>query len=206
MRTNQHLYDHLILILVILFLFGCQGLDSKLTHFNKENFEILSVQNLWKEAVIVAEDWSSEAYCTHASVNIPLPNSERGVRASAVYNFQTTEDDMVSLTVGCSGVSCKMKETQHTPQYPVSFNEPINYDDFSITSEQAFETGVREGGIKYIYNKDAVAFLILQRDFKDYSGPVVWIVDFIQYKPNNFPEEIRVKIDANTGEVLEIVK
>ena len=193
----------IILIIALLFLSGCGREKAEIKNFDVDDFEIMSAKGYWDEAVRQAENWQEEAYLTHVSIEIPLPNSGMGESAVLGFHFLTSDSDILKLTVACKNNSCSQRETKHNPDFPLQHGKPIQKDDFSLTGEHAFEIGIQEGGINYIYNEDVVASLVLGRDGNDNSGPVIWVVNFIQFRTGDFPEELMVEIDANTGEVLE---
>jgi hypothetical protein len=201
MEIKQRLL--IILIIALLFPSGCGGEKPESKNFNVDNFEILSAKGYWDEAVLQAENWQEEAYLTHVSIDIPLPNANRGVRAAVGFHFLTSDSDTLKLTVSCSGVNCSERETEHDPEFPLQQTKNISKNEFSLTSKEAFEIGVKKGGVEYIYNDNVISSLVLMRDLNDYSGPVIWVVKFLQFRDGDFPEKFRVEIDANTGEVLE---
>jgi len=201
MEIKQRLL--IILIIAFVFLSGCGGEKAEIKYFDVDNFEILSAKGYWDEASGLAVNWQKDAYLTNASVEIPLPNANRGVKAGTLFRFQALGNDTSFLLVNCSKNMCDKKESKRNPEFPVTHSKPITKSDFDISSANAFEIGVREGGIEYIYNENSEAFLILIRDNPDNSGRVIWVVNFIQFRTGDFPEELMVEIDANTGEVLE---
>ena len=201
MEIKQRLLINLIIACI--FLSGCGGEKAEIKNFDVDNFEILSAKGYWDEAIRQAENWQEQAYLTHVSIDIPLPNAKRGVSAAVGFHFLTSDSDILKLTVSCSGVNCSKRETEHDPDFPLQHSKKIGKNEFTLTSQEAFEIGVKEGGVEYIYNDNVVSSLVLMRDFNDYSGPVIWVVKFLQFRTGDFPEKFRVEIDANTGEVME---
>lgn len=163
--------------------------------------DVLSVQANWNRAMNIGRQWDQDAYVSNIKVDIPLPNGNRGVSQSLVFDFQTKTNDLAGLMVACNEHRCKKILIQRDKGSPVIHADPIMIKDVTVDSKEVLRLSLEHGGRNFVYRENSTLVLFLNRRLSEYKGTLVWRVSYSDYTNGN---DLDVYIDANTKEVLKV--
>jgi len=160
----------------------------------------IALEEYWSKAMAMAEDWRPDAYVREVSIDVELPNSPAS-RSFVEFDILSPSVDMVSLSVHCKEGDCESLEFDQNPGYPVLQCSPIELGDASLTSQEALEIGVANGGSQFVYDSNASLSLTLSHISGNQicSDRLTWRVSFFEPVTRG----VRVLLDAKTGEILD---
>ena len=183
----------------ILVMAGCTRIENTaLAPTHSSDLSVPSVKDLWSQALSMAGEWHSDAYVTGVSVYISSWGS-----SETSFSFQSPSDADATFDVTCDTAGCSSSVLQMKPAYPPMMEcIPVALDDFALDSRDAFNIGLQQGGEEYMQASALYILLMLSRPVPYCKGPMTWSVSFIDLTT---AEGIQVRIDAATGEVIEVV-
>ena len=189
--------------LVALLLVGCSLLQGEPTSVDGPSdygLRAIDLEEYWSTAMSNAEDWRPDAYVREISIDVALPNSPAS-SSHVAFIVQSPSEDMVSLSVSCEEGECKSLEVDQNPGYPVLHCSPIDVKDPTITSQEALEVGLQNGGSQFVYDSSTSLSLTLSHISGNQmcSDRLTWRVSFFEPVTRG----VRVLLDATTGEILE---
>jgi len=160
----------------------------------------IALEEYWSEAMAMAEDWRPDAYVREVSIDVELPESPAS-RSFVEFDILSPSEDMVSLSVHCKEGDCESLEFDQNPGYPVLQCSPIELGDPSLTSQEALEIGIANGGRQFVYDSNASLSLTLSHISGNQicSDRLTWMVDFF----DPITRGVQMLMDAKTGEILE---
>jgi len=160
----------------------------------------IALEEYWSKAMAMAEDWRPDAYVREVSIDVELPNSPAS-RSFVEFDILSPSVDMVRLSVHCKEGDCESLEFDQNPGYPVLQCSPIELGDASLTSQEALEIGVANGGSQFVYDSNASLSLTLSHISGNQicSDRLTWRVSFFEPVTRG----VRVLLDAKTGEILD---
>jgi len=160
----------------------------------------IALEEYWSKAMAMAEDWRPDAYVREVSIDVELPESPAS-RSFVEFDILSLSEDMVSLSVHCKEGDCESLEFDQNPGYPVLQCSPIELGDPSLTSQEALEIGIANGGSQFVYDSSASLSLTLSHISGNQicSDRLTWRVSFFEPATRG----VRVLLDAKTGEILE---
>lgn len=135
-------------VLVTLLLAGCSLLNGGPTANDgppSYGLRAIALEEYWSRAQSLAEEWRADAYVKEVSIDVALPNSPASYDHVA-FTFLSPTEDMARLSVSCEEGDCQSLEVTQDPGYPVLLCTPIGNSDAEISSQDALETGLQNGG------------------------------------------------------------
>jgi hypothetical protein len=191
------------LTLAALVLAGCSLLNGGSTPGDgppSYGLRAIDLEEYWSRALSIAEEWQADSYVKEASIEVALPNSAAS-HDYVAFTFQSPSEDMISLSVTCKEGDCRSLEFMQNEGYPVLQCAPIDISDVEISSQEALEAGLQNGGSQFVYGSNTLLSVTLARHSgnKVCSDGLTWgmgIFDLVN-------RGILVLIDASTGEILE---
>ena len=189
--------------LAVLVLAGCSLLSGGPTASDgppSYGLRATALEEYWSRAISIAEEWRADAYVKDVSIDVALPNSPASLNHVA-FTFQSPSADMVSLSVSCEDGDCQSLQVMQEAGYPVAHCAAIEASDAEISSQDALEAGLQNGGSQFVYGSHTLLSLTLshQAGNEICSDRLTWRVSFFEPVTRG----IRVFIDARTGEILE---
>ena len=160
----------------------------------------IDLEEYWSTAMSTAEDWRPDAYVREISIDVALPNSPAS-SSHVAFTIQSPSEDMVSLSVSCEEGECRSLEVGQNPGYPVLHCSPIDVKDPAISSQEALEVGLQNGGSQFVYDSHTLLSLTLSHLSGNQvcSDRLTWRVSFLEPVTRG----VRILLDATTGEILE---
>lgn len=160
----------------------------------------IELEEYWETALALGQDWRPDVYVREATIEVELPNSPAS-SSSVHFKIESPSEDMISNGVFCDEGGCEALEFEQGPGSPIAHCKGIDLSQARVSSQEALEIGLAQGGRQYIYNSDAIVSLTLSRIFgnKLCTDELTWIVSFFEPATRG----IDVDIDAVTGEVLK---
>jgi hypothetical protein len=189
--------------LVVLLLAGCSLLQGEPTSVDGPSgygLRAIDLEEYWSTAMSTAEDWRPDAYVREVSIDVALPNSPAS-SSHVAFTIQSQGEDMVSLSVSCEENECRSLEVDQNPGYPVLHCSPIDVKDPTISSQEALEVGLQNGGSQFVYDSHTLLSLTLSHISGNQicSDRLTWRVSFFEPVTRG----VRVLLDAKTGEILK---
>jgi hypothetical protein len=191
------------LTLAALVLAGCSLLNGGSTPGDgppSYGLRAIDLDEYWSHALSIAKEWRADSYVKRVSIEVALPNTA-GSHDYVAFTFQSPSADMVSLGVTCKEGDCQSLEVMQNEGYPVLQCAPIEVSDVEISSQDALEAGLQNGGSQFVYGSNTLLSVTLSHisGNKICSDRLTWLVSFLELGSSGF----RVFIDASTGEILE---
>jgi hypothetical protein len=161
----------------------------------------LSVKEFWSQAFTIAREWREDSYMREVTVNIRLPNVPSSY-SSVTFDFQSKNEEYVSLIISCKETGCKSSEFRQETGYPLIHCTPFDLDDFKLDSRDALEIGLEAGGSRFVHSNSADITLYLSYGSSICKDSLMWRVSFLNIlSPST--DYFEIKLDPNTGEVIE---
>lgn len=201
----------LLILLVLAALLVIPMLISSLqggaTERDDIEFKAFSLDQIYPEALEAATQWKSDAQLRSAQLSFLPSDSSQGRWAALSFRSPGSPQEWLGVFIGESAGGLEIKteagifEGRDRP-----IGEPIELDQLALTSEDALEIGLANGGWGFIQEQGDSMFwpqdLYLQyEDTFNESGPILWRVGF--WRPFA-GASLSVKMNANTGEIIEI--
>lgn len=161
-----------------------------------ENLDVISVSENWERANAIAQRWDDGAYLDYFWVDVPLPNSKRGVVRDINFDFQTKNNDKASLMVSCNNFHCK--EIPFEQEVSVIEANSFQWKNDYIDAEEILLISLDYLDWKNLYRSNSTLRLIMNI-FSDFSENPVWRVLYYDHTNN---EVIDLLFDPESGELL----
>jgi len=193
----------LSMTLVAPLLAGCsllQGEPTSVDGPSSYGLRAIDLEEYWSTAMSTAEDWRPDAYVREVSIDVALPNSPAS-SSHVAFTIQSPSEDMLSLSISCEEGECRSLEADQNPGYPVLHCSPIDLEEPEISSQEALELGLQNGGSQFVYDSHTLLSLTLSHLSGNQicSDRLTWRVSFFEPVTRG----VRVLLDAKTGEILE---
>jgi hypothetical protein len=168
-------------------------------------FPSISVKAIWPAAMEKAQEWQSDAYV--ANLRLSFNHTEDGGEFDAVdFAFESPTSDEHSLWVICDSTGCA-SDIMPKPANPSGIEPlPIYEEDFKIEGKKALEISLAHGGAEYIdlmKEKYIPTFAMLARMDPPDTGNLYWRASYFDPATR---EHLDVIIDANSGEVIDVLE
>jgi hypothetical protein len=169
-------------------------------------FEVLSLEEIYPDALAEAVEWRSDAQLSAADFDF-RPVGAIG-QSWAALGFRSASSPQSWLNVAVIEDSEGLKYAASTGEFSNidrALGEPISLTEVNIDSLQALEISLSNGGHGFILDRGdsmlwpQALFLRYQDDVSE-TGPIVWQADYLI--PFVGPH-IKMEIDAITGELVE---
>lgn len=163
---------------------------------------VLSLKELYPEAIEVAQGWLGDAYLVYADVTIlPIEDAET-LRAS--YSFRSQQADQswlnVYIRMKASGIEVRSEDGVFGISRPAE--GPIDLDKV-LDSTEALEIIQEEGGGDFYLENSGLTWpqdLYLEhQDRTNFSGALVWRGSYMNPVTH---DRLSVVIDAKSGDLL----
>jgi len=189
--------------LVALLLAGCsllQGEPTPVDGSSSYGLRAIDLEEYWSTAMSIAKDWRADAYVKEVSIDVALPNSPAS-SSHVAFTIQSPSEDMLSLSISCEEGECGSLQVDQNPGSPVLHCSPIDLEEPEISSQEALELGLQNGGSQFVYDSHTLLSLTLSHLSGNQicSDRLTWRVSFFEPVTRG----IRVILDAQTGEILE---
>lgn len=168
-------------------------------------FPSLSVKAVWPVAVEKAREWQPDAYVSN--LRLSFDHTDDGGEFGTVdFAFESPSSDEQSLWVICGRTTCA-SDVMPKPAYRSGIEPvPIQEEDFKIEGKKALEISLAEGGSDYMdimKQKYIPTFAMLARLDPPDTGNLYWRTSYFDPATR---EHLDVIIDANSGEVIEVLE
>ncbi len=170
------------------------------------DFEVLSLEEIYPGALAEAVQWRSDARLSAADFDFrPVGAAEQ---SWAALGFRSASSPQSWLNVSVIKDSEGLKYAASTGEFSNidrALGDPINLMELNIDSSQALEISLANGGHDFTLDRGdsmlwpQTLFLRYQDDVSE-TGPIVWQADYLI--PFVGPH-IKMEIDAITGELLK---
>lgn len=160
----------------------------------------VALDQYWDSAVSLGLDWRPDAYVREVTIDVQLPNSPAS-SSDARFKIESPSEDLISIGVFCSAGDCEALDFEQGPGSPITHCKGIDPSEAQVSSQEALEIGLAQGGRQYIYGSNALVSLTLSRTHgnKLCTDELTWIVSFFEPETRG----IDVDVDAVTGDVLD---
>jgi len=200
--SHSHFTVILLTVLICSMLVGCarSSTISPSTPGSEQPIEVVPVDAYWEEALALAKDWHSDATIRTVIIGIPLPNSKM-TTSPAKFSVEAISEPMETLSIRCNEQQCESFTVARNEGHPVQQCKPLHLDDVRISSQEALEIGLRNGGKGFIETELASGDITLSYGVGTCRERLTWYFSIYVPEPPNYG--IGLWIDAQTGEVFE---
>ncbi len=180
---------------------GCKP-EEELSEAINSSFYVYPVTDNWDNAMKYAQEWDKDAYIYEVSSHAYISSVDRS-RARTNYYVSSPNIDNQGLHISCTG-TCTVVEVAAS-NYPINQCKPITMEDFSISIQEALDIAIEYIDPSILRSENANVGLSLARYNPQCTGDSIvwWVSAAIFTSP---PSDIDMIIDANSGEVIEIIE
>jgi hypothetical protein len=164
----------------------------------------LSAQEFYPLALEIAQEWKPDAYLADIEVDF-LPEEDHERRLSMSFGFESPSDDRHSVLIF-------FREDTDEPEVeiidhpnPIAVRNPISSEDWPVDSVEALAISQANGGNEFVTKYDPeMTYLFLRLEERRPIVPGVGLRWRVSYSNLGTGEYIRVMLDPQTGEVIEV--
>jgi hypothetical protein len=194
---------HVVSLFVYLVLLGsgCSGLSMS----RPVPVDTLSIRDLYPGALQIAKAWKEDAYLVQAQTSF-WPRDSNAFR-SASFSFRSSSTDVIGLSVRYDPESASFTE-----EWLSVFKEDSRYKaeiadaEWHLDSVEALEISQQAGGAEFLEARRDLdyrtLYVRLEKHPVGQDLRTVWFVAYYAGMPSG--ADLRIVIDAVTGEVLEV--